>query len=104
MHRDGSTPKKVKASRVLVTSITRGSGIGTVGSQSRSGARSALRDGGGAKETASPEVLTMPLKRGKSPNAIARNIGTLIGEGYPRDQAAAISYEYSRRSNKGKKK
>jgi hypothetical protein len=44
MHRDGSTPKKVKASQVLVTSSTRGSGIGTIGSQSRSGARSALRD------------------------------------------------------------
>ena len=46
----------------------------------------------------------MPLKRGKSQNAISRNIGTLIGEGYPRDQAAAIAYDYSKRSNKGKKK
>jgi len=42
--RDGSTPKKVKAGQVLVTDVTRGSGIGHVGSQSRSGARSALRD------------------------------------------------------------
>jgi len=44
MHRDGSTPKKVQAGQVLVTSIKRGSGIGHVGSQSRSGARRALRD------------------------------------------------------------
>jgi len=44
MHRDGSTPKKVKAGQVLVTSVTRGDGIGHVGSQSRSGARDALRD------------------------------------------------------------
>jgi hypothetical protein len=44
MHRDGSTPKKVKADQVLVTSITRGNGIGHVGAQTRSGARSALRD------------------------------------------------------------
>jgi hypothetical protein len=46
----------------------------------------------------------MVLKRGRSQNAISRNIGTLIGEGYPRDQAAAIAYDYSKRSNKGKKK
>jgi len=44
MHRDGSTPKKVKADQVLVTSAKRGSGIGHVGSPSKSGARSALRD------------------------------------------------------------
>jgi hypothetical protein len=42
--RDGSTPKKVKASQVLVTSSTLGSGIGHVGSPSKSGARKALRD------------------------------------------------------------
>ncbi len=46
----------------------------------------------------------MPLKRGKSQNAIAQNIGTLISEGYPRDQAAAIAHDHSKRSNKGKKK
>ena len=44
MHRDGSTPKKVTAGQVLVTGITRGSGIGHVGSQTRGGARDALRD------------------------------------------------------------
>jgi hypothetical protein len=42
--RDGSTPKKVKADQVLVTGITGGNGIGHVGSPSKSGARSALRD------------------------------------------------------------
>jgi len=42
--RDGSTPKKVKADRVLVTSIQRGSGAGHIGSQSRSAARRALRN------------------------------------------------------------
>ena len=46
----------------------------------------------------------MPLKRGKSQHAIAKNIGTLISEGYPRDQAAAIAYDYAKRANKGKKK
>jgi hypothetical protein len=39
-----STPKKVKADQVLVTTSTLGNGIGSVGSQSRSGARRALRD------------------------------------------------------------
>jgi|TARA_R100001244_G_scaffold29150_1_gene28401 hypothetical protein len=42
--RDGSTPKKVQASKVLVTDSKRGSGIGSVGSQSRAAARRALRD------------------------------------------------------------
>ncbi len=42
--RDGSTPKKVKAGQVLVTSVKRGNGPGHIGSQSRSGARHALRD------------------------------------------------------------
>jgi len=42
--RDGSTPRAVKASQVLVTSNTRGNGIGSVGSPSKSGARRALRD------------------------------------------------------------
>ena len=46
----------------------------------------------------------MPLKRGRSQDVISRNIGRLIGEGYPRDQAAAIAYDYSKGSNKGKKK
>jgi hypothetical protein len=42
--RDGSTPKKVKASQVLVTSVKTGGGIGTVGSPSKAGARKALFD------------------------------------------------------------
>ena len=42
--RDGSTPKKVKAGQVLVTSAKRGRGPGHVGSQARSAARRALRD------------------------------------------------------------
>ena len=46
----------------------------------------------------------MPLRKGKGRDTISKNIGTLIGEGYPRDQAAAIAHDYSRRSNKGKKK
>ena len=42
--RDGSTPKKVKAGQVLVTSAKRGSGLGHIGSQSRSSARRTLGD------------------------------------------------------------
>ena len=42
--RDGTTPKKVKANQVLVTSVETGGGIGTVGSPSKAGARKALRD------------------------------------------------------------
>ena len=37
-----TTPKKVKASQVLVTSVETGGGIGTVGSPSKEGARQAL--------------------------------------------------------------
>ena len=59
---------------------------------------------GWEEKAASSEVLTMPLKKGRSQDAISKNIGTLIGEGYKRDQAAAIAHDYSRRSNKGKKK
>jgi len=42
--RDGSTPRPVKAAKVLVTTVNRGDGIGTVGSPSKAGARKALRD------------------------------------------------------------
>jgi len=56
------------------------------------------------EEAASPEVLAVPLKRGKDQATIGHNIGKLISEGYPRDQASAIAYDYSKRSNKGKKK
>jgi len=43
MHRDGKTPKLVKAGRVLVDSIKRGS-FSLPPGQSRSAARKALRD------------------------------------------------------------
>jgi len=46
----------------------------------------------------------MPLRKGRGQDTVSKNIGKLIGEGYPRDQAAAIAHDYSRRSNKGKKK
>jgi hypothetical protein len=42
--RDGSTPRLVKAPKVLVTTVKTGGGIGSVGSPSKSGARKALRD------------------------------------------------------------
>ena len=42
MHRDGSTPKKVTAEQILVTSVKRGNGIGHVGSPSRAEARKEL--------------------------------------------------------------
>jgi len=57
-----------------------------------------------AEEAATTKVLTVPLKRGRSQNVIAQNIGALISEGYPREQAAAIAHDYAKRSNKGKKK
>jgi hypothetical protein len=44
----------------------------------------------------------MPLKKGSSQNVIGHNIGKLITEGYPRDQAAAIAYDKANRS-KGSK-
>jgi hypothetical protein len=46
----------------------------------------------------------MPLRKGRGRDTISQNIGKLIGEGYKRDQAAAIAHDYARRSNKGKKK
>ena len=42
--RDGSTPRLVKAAKVLVTTVKTGGGIGTVGSPAKSGARKALFD------------------------------------------------------------
>lgn len=45
----------------------------------------------------------MPLKRGSSQNAINTNIGRLINEGYPRDQAVAIAHDHAKNSKKGKK-
>jgi hypothetical protein len=46
----------------------------------------------------------VPLKKGRDQKTISSNIGTLIAEGYPRDQAAAIAHDLARKSNKGKKK
>ena len=45
----------------------------------------------------------MPLVSGASQNAINTNIGRLINEGYPRDQAVAIARDHAKRSKKGKK-
>ena len=44
----------------------------------------------------------MPLKRGSDQRTISQNIGTLISEGYKRDQAAAIAYDKANRSKKRK--
>ena len=46
----------------------------------------------------------MPLRKGRDQKTIGHNIGKLIAEGYARDQATAIAYDHSKRSNKGKKK
>lgn len=46
----------------------------------------------------------MPLKKGSSKETIGTNIGKLIAEGYPRDQAAAISYNKAGKSKKKKDK
>jgi len=45
----------------------------------------------------------MALVRGASRNAINTNIGRLINEGYPRDQAVAIAHDHAKRSRKRKK-
>ena len=39
----------------------------------------------------------MPLKKGRSKQVIAENIRTLIREGRPPKQAAAIAYEQARK-------
>lgn len=45
----------------------------------------------------------MPLKKGKSKKVISKNIGELIGAGYPSKQAAAIAYSEAGKSNRKKK-
>ncbi len=40
----------------------------------------------------------MPLKRGSSQATISKNIGQLIEEGYPRNQAVAIAYRKAGKS------
>jgi len=59
--------------------------------------------GGEEKEAAAP-VLDHASQKGRDQKTISKNIGTLIAEGYPRDQAAAIAHDHARWSNKGKKK
>jgi len=39
----------------------------------------------------------MPLRKGKSKQVIAKNIRTLIREGKPPKQAAAIAYDQARK-------
>lgn len=39
----------------------------------------------------------MPLREGKSRETISSNIGELIKSGYPKAQAAAISYSKARK-------
>lgn len=43
----------------------------------------------------------MPLKKGKSPKVIGKNIATEIKAGKPKDQAIAIAMD---KADKGKKK
>lgn len=45
----------------------------------------------------------MPLKQGKSKEAVGSNIGHLIAKGYPKKQAAAIAYSEAGESRKGRK-
>jgi len=44
----------------------------------------------------------MPLKRGSTRATLSHNVGKLIGEGYPKDQAAAIAYSKAGRGKKTK--
>lgn len=46
----------------------------------------------------------MPLAKGKSAKVVSKNIGTLIGEGYPQKQAVAIAYSKAGLSKKKSKK
>ena len=42
----------------------------------------------------------MPLKKGKSKKTVAKNIKTLVKEGKPPTQAAAIAYKKAGKSKK----
>jgi len=42
----------------------------------------------------------MPLIGGSSKKTISKNIGTLIGEGYKKEQAVAIAYSKAGKSKK----
>jgi hypothetical protein len=52
----------------------------------------------------------MPLKSGKSKKTVSSNVGKMVKEGYPQDQAVAASLDKARKSGakipkpKGKKK
>ena len=53
-------------------------------------------------ETSEAPLLAVPLQRGSSRATVSHNIGKLIGEGYPKDQAAAIAYSKAGRGKKNK--
>ena len=45
----------------------------------------------------------MPLRKGKSKKTTGLNIGILLGEGFPKNQAIAIALQKSSKSKKKKK-
>ena len=47
-------------------------------------------------------LMETPAEVSSDQRTISQNIGTLISEGYKRDQAAAIAYDKANRSKKRK--